>query len=78
MRATGAAFALDVYGVDVIDAGDGTPLIVDVNAFPGIRGQGGAPEALAALALRRAAERTAGAPGAAPPPVAAGPGRAPA
>ncbi|MFD8982032.1 RimK family alpha-L-glutamate ligase, partial [Streptomyces sp. NPDC059564] len=51
----GAVFALDVYGVDVIDTGDGVPLIVDVNAFPGIRGQAGAPEALAALALRRAA-----------------------
>lgn len=48
-------FALDVYGVDLIDTGDGTPLIVDVNAFPGIRGQAGAPEALAALALHRAA-----------------------
>ncbi|WP_328924122.1 alpha-L-glutamate ligase [Streptomyces sp. NBC_00190] len=55
VRAVGAAFALDVYGVDIIDAGGGTPLIVDVNAFPGIRGQSGAPEALAALALRRAA-----------------------
>ncbi|MEU3403244.1 alpha-L-glutamate ligase [Streptomyces sp. NPDC006670] len=50
----GGVFGLDVYGVDVIATGDG-PLIVDVNAFPGIRGQAGAPEALAALALRRAA-----------------------
>uniref|UniRef100_A0AAU2UWY1 Alpha-L-glutamate ligase n=1 Tax=Streptomyces sp. NBC_00003 TaxID=2903608 RepID=A0AAU2UWY1_9ACTN len=50
----GAVFGLDVYGVDVIDTGEGTPLIVDINAFPGIRGQVGAPEALAALALRRA------------------------
>lgn len=31
---------------------------MDVNAFPGIRGQAGAPEALAALALRRATGRT--------------------
>ncbi|MFI1102310.1 RimK family alpha-L-glutamate ligase [Streptomyces melanogenes] len=46
----GEVFALDVYGVDLIDA-DGGPLIVDVNAFPGIRGQRGAPEALAELAL---------------------------
>ncbi|MEU7603049.1 alpha-L-glutamate ligase [Streptomyces sp. NPDC040724] len=53
----GAVFALDVYGVDVIDTGGGTPLIVDVNAFPGVRGQSGAPEALAALALRRAPGR---------------------
>lgn len=55
VRAAGEAFALDVYGVDLIDAGGGRPLIVDVNAFPGIRGQSGAPEALAALTLRRAA-----------------------
>ncbi|MEV7543706.1 alpha-L-glutamate ligase [Streptomyces sp. NPDC089915] len=51
----GGAFGLDVYGVDVLATGDGDPLIVDVNAFPGIRGQAGAPEALAALTLRRAA-----------------------
>ncbi|MEU2391167.1 alpha-L-glutamate ligase [Streptomyces sp. NPDC007369] len=51
----GEVFALDVYGVDVIDTGDGAPLVVDVNAFPGIRGQAGAPEALADLALTRAA-----------------------
>ncbi|MFB6810523.1 RimK family alpha-L-glutamate ligase [Streptomyces sp. NPDC056387] len=55
VRRTGEVFALDVYGVDLVDTGDGTPLIVDVNAFPGIRGQAGAPEALAALALDRAA-----------------------
>lgn len=51
VRRVGEVFALDVYGVDVLDTGDGTPLIVDINAFPGIRGQSGAPEALAALAL---------------------------
>ncbi|RSS79601.1 RimK family alpha-L-glutamate ligase [Streptomyces sp. WAC06614] len=50
----GEVFGLDVYGVDVIDTGGGAPLIVDVNAFPGIREQPGAPEALAELALRRA------------------------
>ncbi|MYT31942.1 MULTISPECIES: hypothetical protein [unclassified Streptomyces] len=50
----GEVFGLEVYGVDVLDAGAGAPLIVDINAFPGIRGQVGAPEALAALALRRA------------------------
>ncbi|MBT2404259.1 MULTISPECIES: RimK family alpha-L-glutamate ligase [unclassified Streptomyces] len=54
VRRAGEVFALDVYGVDIIDTGGGTPLIVDINAFPGIRGQAGAPEALAALALRRA------------------------
>ncbi|MEV6549128.1 alpha-L-glutamate ligase [Streptomyces sp. NPDC051597] len=46
----GEVYDLDVYGVDIVDA-DGGPLIVDVNAFPGIRGQLGAPEALAELAL---------------------------
>ncbi|GAA0584771.1 alpha-L-glutamate ligase [Streptomyces crystallinus] len=46
----GEAYALEVYGVDLIDAA-GSPLIVDVNAFPGIRGQLGAPEALAELAV---------------------------
>ncbi|MGW1794100.1 ATP-grasp domain-containing protein [Streptomyces tubercidicus] len=63
----GEVFGLDVYGVDILDAGGaeagggdaggaaGAPLIVDINAFPGIRGQAGAPEALAALALRTAA-----------------------
>ncbi|MYT22896.1 alpha-L-glutamate ligase, partial [Streptomyces sp. SID7760] len=55
VRRTGEVFSLDVYGVDLIDTGDGVPLIVDVNAFPGIRGQAGAPQALAALALDRAA-----------------------
>lgn len=54
VRRVGGVFSLDVYGVDLIDTEDGSPLIVDVNAFPGIRGQDGAPEALAALALRTA------------------------
>ncbi|MFF8990462.1 RimK family alpha-L-glutamate ligase [Streptomyces sp. NPDC014983] len=54
VRRVGEVFSLDVYGVDIIDSGHGAPLIVDVNAFPGIRGQSGAPEALAALALSRA------------------------
>ena len=52
VKRVGSVFALEVYGVDVIDAGGGTPLIVDVNAFPGVRAQTGAPEALAALAVR--------------------------
>ncbi|MEU1666448.1 alpha-L-glutamate ligase [Streptomyces sparsogenes] len=50
----GPVFGLWVYGVDVIDAGGGSPLIVDVNAFPGVRGQAGAPETLAELAVRTA------------------------
>ncbi|MEU8780786.1 alpha-L-glutamate ligase [Streptomyces sp. NPDC048637] len=58
----GEVFGLEVYGVDLLDAGGGVPLIVDINAFPGIRGQAGAPEALAALALRTAVSgRTRGA-----------------
>ncbi|MGW0364461.1 ATP-grasp domain-containing protein [Streptomyces sp. NPDC002990] len=56
VREVGAVFALDVYGVDIVDTGGGRPLIVDVNAFPGIRGQAGAPQALAALTLLRACE----------------------
>ncbi|MFJ3922033.1 RimK family alpha-L-glutamate ligase [Streptomyces sp. NPDC090022] len=50
----GEVFGLDVYGVDIIDTGDGVPLIVDINAFPGVRGQADAPRALADLALRTA------------------------
>ncbi|MFJ8624056.1 RimK family alpha-L-glutamate ligase [Kitasatospora sp. NPDC093550] len=52
----GEVFGLDVYGVDLLD-GAAEPVIVDVNAFPGVRGRPGAPEALAELALRVAAER---------------------
>ncbi|WP_438486868.1 ATP-grasp domain-containing protein [Streptomyces sp. S186] len=55
----GEVFGLEVYGVDVLHAGAGVPLIVDINAFPGVRGQVGAPEALAELALRRAASGSA-------------------
>ncbi|MFE3773288.1 RimK family alpha-L-glutamate ligase [Streptomyces sp. NPDC059122] len=50
----GEVFGLEVYGVDILHVGAGAPLFVDINAFPGIRGQAGAPETLAALALRRA------------------------
>ncbi|MFI5532040.1 RimK family alpha-L-glutamate ligase [Kitasatospora sp. NPDC051853] len=48
----GEAFGLSVYGVDVLEVA-GEPVVVDVNAFPGIRGQAGAPEALAELVTRR-------------------------
>lgn len=48
----GSAFSLDVYGVDVVDVGGGVPLIVDVNAFPGIRGQLGAADVLAGFVVR--------------------------
>ncbi|MFE4261935.1 RimK family alpha-L-glutamate ligase [Streptomyces sp. NPDC056883] len=53
-RRVGELYSLDVYGVDIVATADGSPLIVDVNAFPGVRDQPGAPEALAALALSRA------------------------
>ncbi|MET9643278.1 RimK family alpha-L-glutamate ligase [Streptomyces syringium] len=56
VRRVGEVFALDVYGVDLLEVA-GAPLIVDINAFPGVRGQRGAPEALADLALRTAAGR---------------------
>ncbi|WP_406385238.1 RimK family alpha-L-glutamate ligase [Streptomyces sp. NBC_01618] len=49
---TGEVFGLDVYGVDLLDR-EGAPVVVDINAFPGIRGPKGAPAALVALALRR-------------------------
>lgn len=49
----GEVFGLDVYGVDVLLTPDG-PVVVDVNAFPGVRGQAAAPRALAALTLRAA------------------------
>ncbi|MFJ2781499.1 MULTISPECIES: RimK family alpha-L-glutamate ligase [unclassified Kitasatospora] len=60
-RRVGEVFGLDVYGVDLLD-GPAEPVIVDVNAFPGVRGQAGAPEALAALALRVAGRGGAGGP----------------
>ncbi|MQY07086.1 ATP-grasp domain-containing protein [Actinomadura macrotermitis] len=50
----GEAFGLQVFGVDVVCGPGRDPLVVDVNAFPGARGQEGAPAALAALALRAA------------------------
>ncbi|MER6977064.1 ATP-grasp domain-containing protein [Streptomyces carpinensis] len=59
-RGIGPLFELEVYGVDLIDAGGNTPRIVDVNAFPGVRGQAGAPEALTALVLRTAEEQGGG------------------
>ncbi|MBO8191014.1 alpha-L-glutamate ligase [Streptomyces oryzae] len=53
-RKVGSVFRLDVYGLDLIETADG-PLIVDINAFPGARGQAGAPQALAELVLRKGA-----------------------
>lgn len=57
VRRVGSVFHLDVYGVDLLDTGGGAPLIVDINAFPGVRDQPGAAQALAALALRAAGGR---------------------
>ncbi|MFE6737606.1 ATP-grasp domain-containing protein [Streptomyces tubercidicus] len=53
--AGGAEAGVGDAGVGDAGGAAGAPLIVDINAFPGIRGQAGAPEALAALALRIAA-----------------------
>ncbi|MFH8370198.1 RimK family alpha-L-glutamate ligase [Streptomyces sp. NPDC018031] len=66
VRRVGEVFGLDVYGVDIVVTACGDPLIVDINAFPGVRGQAGAPEALAALAVG-AAGRPPGGPAGAPP-----------
>ena len=46
--ASASAFGLDLYGVDVLDSGQG-PLVVDVNDFPNYTGVDEAPEALAAF-----------------------------
>jgi len=58
-RRVGEAFALDVYGVDVLEV-EGRPSVIDVNAFPGMRTMRGAPEALAELAVRAGAGVAAG------------------
>ncbi|MFF8811608.1 ATP-grasp domain-containing protein [Streptomyces pactum] len=57
VRRVGEVFTLDVYGVDIVETTGGTPLIVDINAFPGVRGQRDAPAALVDLTLRAAARR---------------------
>ena len=51
IRAVGDAFGLRIYGVDILDTGDG-PTVVDVNPFPGCRGVPDAPRALAAFVRR--------------------------
>ncbi|MRH91487.1 alpha-L-glutamate ligase [Nocardia sp. SYP-A9097] len=55
--AVGEAFDLQVYGVDILEVA-GSPLIVDVNAFPGMRGQSRAPQALAARVLAKPSVNT--------------------
>jgi ribosomal protein S6--L-glutamate ligase len=52
----GAAFGLDIFGVDALITEDG-PIIIDVNAFPGFRCAAGADLALTELVERRVAER---------------------
>jgi ribosomal protein S6--L-glutamate ligase len=51
-RAVGAAFGLELYGVDVLVTGDG-PVVVDVNPFPGFRCVPAAGSALAAHIIGR-------------------------
>ncbi|HSA53130.1 MAG TPA: alpha-L-glutamate ligase [Yinghuangia sp.] len=48
VHTTGRAFGLTIYGVDIIAAPHG-PVIVDVNAFPGLRSIPDAPQALVEL-----------------------------
>ncbi|UGQ15146.1 alpha-L-glutamate ligase [Yinghuangia sp. ASG 101] len=50
VHATGRAFGLTVYGVDIIATAQG-PRVVDVNAFPGLRSIPDAPRALADLVV---------------------------
>jgi ribosomal protein S6--L-glutamate ligase len=54
----GRAFGLTVYGVDVVLSSN-TPMVVDVNSFPGFRGVSGAPEALVAMVERLGARPSA-------------------
>lgn len=51
VRAVGEAFGLHVYGVDIIATASG-PLVVDINAFPGLSGLPEAADALADLTGR--------------------------
>lgn len=51
VRAVGTAFGLHVYGVDIVAAASG-PLVVDINAFPGLSGLPDAADALAVLTGR--------------------------
>ena len=51
--ACGRALGLELYGVDVLVAGDRF-FVVDVNAFPGYKGVAQAPQQLAAYLLARA------------------------
>jgi ribosomal protein S6--L-glutamate ligase len=55
-REIGRAFALRLYGVDLLITERG-PMIVDVNSFPGFRGVPGADDALVALVERLLQER---------------------
>lgn len=51
-RRVGEAVGLELYGVDVL-VGQGGPVVVDVNAFPGFRGVADAPQPIAEHLLRR-------------------------
>lgn len=48
IHATGRAFDLTIYGIDIIASPEG-PRIVDINAFPGLRSIPNGPQALADL-----------------------------
>ena len=52
-RRVGAAFGLDLYGVDIIES-DGRPWVVDVCSIPGFKGVPDAPRLLARYLVRAA------------------------
>jgi ribosomal protein S6--L-glutamate ligase len=57
-RATGSAFGLELYGIDVL-FGERGPVVVDVNPFPGFRRVPLAGQAIAAQVLGRGRRRSA-------------------
>ena len=53
--AAGQAMGLEIYGVDVLRAPEGTDFwVVDVNAFPSYKGIEGATDRIVELLLRQA------------------------
>jgi glutathione synthase/RimK-type ligase-like ATP-grasp enzyme len=58
-RRCGAAFGLDIYGVDTIQTPDGL-VVIEVNEFPNFSGLDEAPERLAEYVLERVGARAQG------------------
>jgi ribosomal protein S6--L-glutamate ligase len=57
-RATGTAFGLELFGVDVLVTARG-PIVVDINPFPGFRCVPSAGEVLAEHVMSRVGQRKA-------------------